>query len=114
MSPCESFPFQDVYCTLELGHLEPHHYRSTHDHDFHKVAGSMQYHIEHGAMVYQKFTCQHCGNRLAFDVPDKMYTKGECDRCGGVTDIMENGSNFLLVYKNPNARKRKGWNREGA
>jgi hypothetical protein len=67
------------------------------NHDFDTVVASADEKIRAGGTVYQKFTCQACGNRLTMDVPNTFYTSGTCDRCGSVTDIKAAGHNFLLI-----------------
>ena len=67
------------------------------DHDFQAVVESAAEKIAIGGTVYQKFTCQACGNRLTMDVPNTFYTSGTCDKCGEVTDIEKQGHNFLLI-----------------
>lgn len=62
--------------------------------------------IERGEFdVFQKFTCQHCGERLTMATPNMLYMKGDCDRCGKQTDIARRGCNYLLVSKSPVMRK---------
>ena len=43
--------------------------------------------IEQGATIYQKFTCECCGQRLTMDVPNTFYRTGTCDKCGKTTTI---------------------------
>jgi hypothetical protein len=51
-----------------------------------------------GGIIFQKFTCSGCGNRLTMDVPNKFFTRGTCDQCGTETNIQETGCNFLAVF----------------
>ena len=53
--------------------------------------------IKNGATIYQKFTCAGCGARLMMDVPNVIFTEGDCDKCGAVTDINKDGCNYLLT-----------------
>lgn len=52
-------------------------------------------------MVLQKFSCEHCGQRLTISEPNKIYTEGTCDKCGKVTDIRKHGCNYVLLSDNP-------------
>jgi hypothetical protein len=49
-----------------------------------------------GWTVYQKFTCENCGQRLTIHEPNVFYAAGTCDKCNHVTDIAKNGCNYLL------------------
>lgn len=53
--------------------------------------------IAAGGTVFQKFTCEKCGNRLIMDQPNTFYVNGSCDKCGHVTRIKYCG--FLLIAK---------------
>lgn len=74
------------------------------DHDFQAVVESAAEKIAAGGMVFQKFTCADCGNRLTMEEPNKFWTHGTCDKCGHVTNIQEAGHNFLLVMPVPHGR----------
>jgi NAD-dependent SIR2 family protein deacetylase len=43
--------------------------------------------IEQGHTIFQKFTCEECGQRLTMDKPNTFYRTGSCDQCGHVTTI---------------------------
>lgn len=49
-----------------------------------------------GWIVYQKFTCAKCGQRLTIGVPNVFYATGTCDKCNHITDIAKDGCNYLL------------------
>jgi len=51
-----------------------------------------------GALVYQQFNCEHCGTKQTMDVPNKFYTKGDCEECKKTTDIRKNGCNYMVHY----------------
>jgi len=53
--------------------------------------------ISEGGLVYQKFTCSGCGNRLTVDSPNTFFTLGTCDNCSVTTDIKEKGCNYMVV-----------------
>jgi len=63
-----------------------------------EVAAAAELVVAGGGIVYQKYTCSKCGNRLTMDVPNKFYTRGECDQCMHITDIETDGCNFLAVF----------------
>jgi predicted RNA-binding Zn-ribbon protein involved in translation (DUF1610 family) len=65
---------------------------------FDEAAVSASELIAAGALIFQKFTCGSCGNRLTMGEPNKFYTQGSCDQCGHVTDIRETGCNYLCVW----------------
>jgi hypothetical protein len=50
-----------------------------------------------GGRVYFSFTCTGCGERLTFDAPNTLYTRGTCTTCGTTTDITMAG--FDLEYR---------------
>jgi hypothetical protein len=68
------------------------------NHPLETVAASAKTVADSGGWVYQKFTCEACGNRLTIDVKNTFYTKGSCDQCGHITDITKTGCNFLAVW----------------
>ena len=43
--------------------------------------------IENGYTIYQRFSCEQCGQRLTMDVPNVFFTSGGCDKCGHTTAI---------------------------
>lgn len=52
-----------------------------------------------GIRCYQKYTCAGCGARLGIGEPFKFYTQGACDKCDAVTNIRQQGCNFLIVME---------------
>ena len=46
------------------------------------------------AEVHFKFTCGRCGTRCTFVEPNLLREKGECHKCGWLTNVEEGG--FLL------------------
>jgi len=69
------------------------------DHPFDEVAMQAEQIIHAGGIVYFKFTCQKCGARQTFDVPNKLYTHGNCEECGTTSSLVDNGCNFLVVWQ---------------
>jgi DNA-directed RNA polymerase subunit RPC12/RpoP len=47
-----------------------------------------------GAVVYFKWTCEACGERVTFDEPNTLYEQGECSECGHRQEVTEGG--YLL------------------
>ncbi len=54
--------------------------------------------IAKGGKVYQKFTCESCGQRLTVDTPNVFHLTGSCDQCGHITDLSIKGCNYLVVF----------------
>jgi rRNA maturation endonuclease Nob1 len=42
-----------------------------------------------------KFTCEHCGERVAFTELNTMYEEGECCKCGLKTKITVGGYSLI-------------------
>lgn len=61
--------------------------------------------LQKGATFHQKFTCENCGSRQTMSTPNKMYTTGQCEECGHVTDITKWGCNFMLVLGGLNGQR---------
>lgn len=73
---------------------------TTSDHPFREVIAAVEEHIANGALCFQKFTCAGCGARLGIDEPNRFYTHASCDKCGHLTDLIERGCGYLLVWTN--------------
>lgn len=54
--------------------------------------------VRKGFVVYQKFTCGKCGQRLAMNKANSFYTSGTCDKCGYETKIDKCGFILLAVF----------------
>lgn len=67
------------------------------DHPFYDVCKRAEEVIRAGGTVFQKFTCENCGNRLTMDVPNAFYKLGDCDNCGHTSNIEKNGCNYLIL-----------------
>jgi len=65
---------------------------------FVEIAHACEEHVRLGRTIYQKFTCEHCGARQTMGVPNALYTRGKCEECNGITDILHNGCNYVLIY----------------
>jgi hypothetical protein len=68
------------------------------DYPFEEVVKGADAVLAKGGMVFFKFTCQRCGDRQTFDVPNTLYETGSCDKCGAITDLTEHGCNFVAVF----------------
>lgn len=66
------------------------------DFPFEEVVKKAEQLAREGADVYQKFTCDGCGQRLTIDIPNHFYETGSCDKCPAVTDIKAKGCNYLV------------------
>ena len=67
------------------------------DHPFDQVVQNANAQIAKGAVIFQKFTCAGCGNRLTMETPNTFYFEGQCDKCGVVTDLRKTGCNFMMI-----------------
>lgn len=63
-----------------------------------------------GAWLFQKYDCEHCGQRLTMDDANVFYTHGACDRCGRLTDIRKAGCNYMIVLSDNFAAVAKSCN----
>lgn len=68
------------------------------DHPFYEVVAKADELIAAGATVWFKFTCANCGSRQTFDVPNTAYKSGRCEECDHVTNVEEQGMNYLLHF----------------
>lgn len=50
-----------------------------------------------GAYVFQKWTCDGCGERVTANNPNNFTTRGLHEDCGYITDIKKKGCGFLLL-----------------
>lgn len=53
--------------------------------------------LSKGFHYLQKFSCKKCGQRLTMDILDILFYEGECDKCGFVTDIREEGCGLVMI-----------------
>ena len=51
----------------------------------------------HGADCFQQFNCKHCGTKQTIDARNTFHTHGACEECKGVTDIVEEGANYMII-----------------
>ena len=67
------------------------------DYPLDEIEKSFKRHRLHGGVCFQKFTCSGCHRRLTVSEPFKIYTQGTCDNCNAVTNIEEQGCNFIMI-----------------
>jgi len=67
------------------------------NHPFYEVAEKATELVNNGATVYFKFTCQKCGSRQTFDVPNTLFKEGTCEECGATTNLEKTGCNYVLI-----------------
>ena len=67
------------------------------DFPFEKMARQAERLVKDGFTVYQKFSCNGCGERLTMDVPNKFFQEGTCDKCDTVTNIERKGCNYCVT-----------------
>jgi len=49
--------------------------------------------------IYQKWTCAKCGARVTANQPNVFTTMGHHEDCDGITDIAEQGCNYMVISK---------------
>lgn len=52
-----------------------------------------------GGVVFQQFTCAHCGAKQTIGEPNTFYLTGSCEECGGLTNIKKDGMNYMVVLQ---------------
>jgi len=60
---------------------------SKHDYPIEECAKTAADAINGGYTIYQRFSCERCGQRLTMDVPNQFFRSGACDKCGHTSDI---------------------------
>ena len=69
------------------------------DHPLDEVAAAAEREMAQGKLVYQKWSCELCGERIAMSEPNKFWTKGKHDDCpiepGHITILK--GCNYMVV-----------------
>lgn len=89
-------------CQLQPGHDGSHAYRSlTSDYPFADIVASIEKKLRDDPtlLIFQKWTCSHCGARQTMETPNQLYMTGRCEECRQVTDITANGCNYLLIMR---------------
>jgi hypothetical protein len=67
-------------------------------HPFEQVRREVEHWIEAGAVIHQQFECAHCGVKQTMGEPNTLWVHGRCEECGGETDIVRDGCNFLAHF----------------
>jgi len=70
------------------------------DHPWDVIIANVAAHIKNGHICYQKWTCAGCKQRLGSEDPNVFTELGRCEHCGHVTNIKEQGCNYLLMMRN--------------
>lgn len=74
------------------------------DGNFYEVAQEAERHIAQGNIVFQKWTCSFCGERISMSIPNRFFKKGKHEDCkidaNSDTDLIQQGCNYLLVQAN--------------
>lgn len=71
------------------------------DHPFFEVAEQALAMMNEGHTVHQKFTCCRCGTRQTIGEANKFFTKGQCEECGAITNIVASGCNYVAMIGVP-------------
>ena len=67
------------------------------DYPIEECAAACKKIIARGGTVYQKWTCENCGDRVTGNEPDKLFTHGHHEDCGHVTDIRKKGCSYIAI-----------------
>ena len=63
----------------------------------------MKEHFDKGHIVYQKWTCAKCGERVTANIPNMITQNGRHEEkadgspCGHITDCAKAGGNYMLI-----------------
>lgn len=68
------------------------------DFPFDEVCKTADELAKRGGLCYQKWTCGGCGQRLTAGTPNYFTKKGHCEHCGFITDLVERGCNYMLIW----------------
>jgi hypothetical protein len=55
-------------------------------------------HLKQGGTVFQQWLCHHCGVKQTMGLENQFYKKGKCEECGEITDIEQDGCNFMALF----------------
>jgi hypothetical protein len=64
---------------------------------FYEVAAAAHDAIQQGATIFQQFNCAHCGMKQTLETPNTFHKKGICEECDSLTDIEQDGCNFMWM-----------------
>ena len=66
-----------------------------------ELAESAEEVIQQGGVVYFKWTCRGCGERVMSSTPNTFHTSMLHEDCGYTTNTEETGGNYLVMLVNP-------------
>lgn len=61
-----------------------------------------------GWEVFQQFNCAKCGIKQTIEEPNKFFTKGKCEECQHISDLVKDGCNFAAVWTSLAPKEGKG------
>lgn len=70
------------------------------DYPFAEVLARCKELTEEGHTIYQKWTCDVCGDRVTANTPNALTEVGHHEDCCGLTNIKSKGCNYMLVMRN--------------
>jgi hypothetical protein len=68
------------------------------DYPLEEIASAVPEAIARGATIFQKWTCEACGDRVTGSTPNQLYRFGKHDDCGHITDLSVKGCNYMAIY----------------
>lgn len=68
-------------------------------HPFYETAVLAQELVSKGANVYQQFNCSKCGTKQTMTDPNVFYKQGTCEECKAVTNIEQDGCNYMVHFQ---------------
>lgn len=51
--------------------------------------------------VFQQWNCEHCNAKQTMDEPNTLYETGQCEECNKITNIKQNGMNYMITIGIP-------------
>jgi hypothetical protein len=71
------------------------------DHPLAELEASAEVWMRQGAKIFQKFTCDACGDRVTIMEENRLFTHGRHDECpvqdGYITDLRIKGCNYMVM-----------------
>jgi hypothetical protein len=62
-----------------------------------ELAGSAEEVIKNGGLIFFKWTCLGCGERVTATTPNKFSKYSKHDNCGHITHTAKTGGNYLVM-----------------
>ena len=69
---------------------------------FDEMAKASFKHFEDGHTIHQQFICASCKTKQTMERPNAFYKFGTCEECGYLTNIEEDGCNYMVIMENDN------------